>query len=83
MAKFEIVPLGELKTRLPAKLLPLVEEFKGHLEKLKADQGGRQCPKERDDPKERCPQRSMPRKPEHGDPVMRVRTSIRCDMFRA
>jgi len=26
MAKFEIVPLGELKTRLSAKLMPLVEE---------------------------------------------------------
>lgn len=29
MTKFETVPIAELKTRLPAKLLPLVEEFKG------------------------------------------------------
>jgi len=33
MAKFETVPLAELKTRLPAKLMPLVEEYKGKLEK--------------------------------------------------
>ncbi|MBI1893727.1 MAG: hypothetical protein HYS14_06415 [Candidatus Rokubacteria bacterium] len=33
MAKFEIVPLAELKTRLPAKLMPLVEEYKERLEK--------------------------------------------------
>lgn len=41
MAKFEVVPLAELKTRLPGKLLPLVEEFKGNLEKLRNDQGGK------------------------------------------
>jgi hypothetical protein len=41
MAKFETVPVAELKTRLPAKLLPLFEEFKAKLEKLGADQGGR------------------------------------------
>lgn len=28
MAKFEVVPLAELKTRLSAKLMPLVEEYK-------------------------------------------------------
>jgi len=39
MAKFEIVPLAELKTRLPAKLLPLVEEYKEKLEKLQPNQG--------------------------------------------
>jgi hypothetical protein len=52
MAKFETVPLGELRTRLPAKLLPLVEEYRGHLEKLKADQGGRLTLEKGDDPKE-------------------------------
>jgi hypothetical protein len=41
MAKFETVPIGELKHRLPAKLLPLVEEYREKLEKLSADQGGR------------------------------------------
>ncbi len=41
MAKFETVPVAELKTRIPGKLLPLVEEYKGHFEKLRADQGGR------------------------------------------
>ena len=40
MAKFEGVALMELKTRLPAKLLPLGEEYRGKLEKLSADQGG-------------------------------------------
>jgi hypothetical protein len=44
VAKFETVPLAELKTRLPAELLPLVEEFKEKLEKLAADQGGRLVP---------------------------------------
>ena len=28
MAKFEVVALAELKTRLPAKLQPLVEEYR-------------------------------------------------------
>jgi hypothetical protein len=41
MAKFETVPIGELKHRLPAKLLPLVEEYKEKLEKLSADQRGK------------------------------------------
>ena len=41
MAKFETVPIGELKHRLPAKLLPLVEEYRAKLEKLTAEQGGR------------------------------------------
>jgi hypothetical protein len=52
MAKFEAVPIGELKHRLPAKLLPLVEEDKGHLEKLRGDQGGRLTLEKGDDPKE-------------------------------
>ena len=41
MAKFETVPLAELKSRLPAKLLPMVEEFKEKLHKLGGDQGGK------------------------------------------
>jgi hypothetical protein len=41
MAKFETVPIGELKHRLPAKLLPLVEEYREKLEKLTPDQGAR------------------------------------------
>ncbi len=52
MAKFETVPLAELKTRLSAKLLPLVEEYKEHLEKLRADQGGRLTLEKGDDPKD-------------------------------
>ena len=52
MAKFEVVPLAELKSRLPAKLMPLVEEFKGKLEKLDADQGGRLTLEKGDDPKD-------------------------------
>ena len=52
MAKFETVPIGELKHRLPAKLLPLVEEYKEKLEKLPADQGGRLTLEKGDDPKE-------------------------------
>jgi hypothetical protein len=38
MAKFETVPIGELKHRLPAKLLPLVEEYREKLEKLTTEQ---------------------------------------------
>ena len=41
MAKFETVPIGELKHRLPAKLLPLVEEYREKLAKLSADQGAK------------------------------------------
>ncbi len=52
MAKFETIPLSELKTRLPAKLLPLVEEFKEKLEKLSADQGGKLVLEKGDDPKD-------------------------------
>lgn len=52
MAKFETVPIGELKTRLPAKLLPLVEEYRDKLEKLQADQGGRLTLEKGDDPKD-------------------------------
>jgi hypothetical protein len=52
MAKFETVPIGELKHRLPAKLLPLVEEYKDKLGKLGADQGGRLVIEKGDDPKD-------------------------------
>jgi hypothetical protein len=52
MAKFETVPIGELKHRLPAKLLPLVEEYRDKLEKLSADQGGRLTLEKGDDPKD-------------------------------
>jgi hypothetical protein len=41
MAKFETVPIGELKHRLPAKLLPLVEEYRDKLEKLTTEQAAR------------------------------------------
>jgi hypothetical protein len=41
MAKFETVPIGELKHRLPAKLLPLVEKYREKMDKLTAEQGGR------------------------------------------
>ncbi|MBI3454857.1 MAG: hypothetical protein HY002_03585 [Candidatus Rokubacteria bacterium] len=52
MAKFETVRLAELKTRLPAKLMPLVEEYKEKLEKLPADQGGRLVLEKGDDAKD-------------------------------
>jgi hypothetical protein len=52
MAKFETVPIAELKTRLPAKLLPLVEEYKEKLEKLSAEQGGKLVLEKGDDPKD-------------------------------
>jgi hypothetical protein len=52
MAKFETVPIGELKHRLPAKLLPLVEEYRDKLEKLTAEQGGRLTLEKGDDPKD-------------------------------
>jgi hypothetical protein len=52
MAKFEVVALMELKTRLPAKLLPLVEEYRGKLEKLSPDQGARLTLEKGDDAKD-------------------------------
>jgi hypothetical protein len=52
MAKFETIPIGELKHRLPSKLLPLVEEYREKLEKLTAEQGGRLTLDKSDDPKE-------------------------------
>src|SRR5262245_23818119 len=52
MVKFETVPIGELKHRLPAKLLPLVEEYREKLGKLSAEQGGRLTLEKGDDPKE-------------------------------
>jgi hypothetical protein len=52
VAKFEIVPVAELKTRLPAKLLPLVEEYKEKLDKLDADQRGRLTLEKGDDAKD-------------------------------
>jgi hypothetical protein len=41
MAKFETVPLPELKHRLPGKLMPLVEEYKEKLGKLGANLGAK------------------------------------------
>ena len=41
MAKFETVPLTELKTHLPAQLMPLVENYKVKLGKLDTNQGGK------------------------------------------
>jgi hypothetical protein len=35
------VPIGDLKHRLSAKLLPLVEEYREKLAKLSADQGAK------------------------------------------
>jgi hypothetical protein len=52
MAKFETVPLAELKTRLPAKLLHLVEEYRDKLEKLTTEQGARLTLEKGDDSKE-------------------------------
>jgi hypothetical protein len=52
VAKFEVIPLGELKTRLPAKLLPLVEEYREKMEKLQTDQGGKLVLEKGDDPKD-------------------------------
>jgi hypothetical protein len=52
MAKFETVSIGELKHSLPAKLLPLVEEYREKLEELTAEQGGRLTLEESDDAKE-------------------------------
>ena len=52
MAKFETIPIRELKHRLPAKLLPLVEEYRDTLEKLTADQGGRLTLEKGDDAKD-------------------------------
>jgi hypothetical protein len=52
VAKFETVPLAELKTRLPAKLIPLVEDYKERLEKLPGDQGGRLVLEKGDDAKD-------------------------------
>jgi hypothetical protein len=39
-------------SRLPAKLLPLVEEYKDRIEKLSCDQGGKLVLEKGDDPKE-------------------------------
>ena len=52
MAKFEVVALAELKTRLPAKLQPLVEEYRDKLEKLSASQGGKLVLEKGDDAKD-------------------------------
>lgn len=52
MAKFEVVPLAELKTRLSAKLMPLVEEYKDKLAKLAADVGGKLVLEKGDDAKD-------------------------------
>jgi hypothetical protein len=52
VAKFETVPIGELKTRLSAKLMPLVEEYKEKLTKLGADLGAKLVLEKGDDPKD-------------------------------
>jgi len=52
LAQFETVPIGELKHRLPAKLLPLVEEYRDKLEKVTAEQGERLTLEKGDDAKE-------------------------------
>jgi hypothetical protein len=52
VAKFETVPIGGLKHRLPAKLLPLVEEYKEKLAKLSADQGAKLVLEKGDDAKD-------------------------------
>jgi hypothetical protein len=52
VAKFETVSIGELKHRLPAKLLPLIEDYRDKLEKLSAEQGGRLTLEKGDDPKD-------------------------------
>ena len=52
MAKFETVPLAELKTRVPAKLMSLVEEYKEKFQKLSSDQGGKLVLEKGDDPKD-------------------------------
>ena len=52
MAKCEVVALAELKTRLPAKLQPLVEEYRDKLEKLSASQGGKLVLEKGDDAKD-------------------------------
>ncbi len=52
MAKFETVPIGELKHRIPAKLLSLVEEYREKMGKLSADQGGQLTLEKGDDPKD-------------------------------
>jgi hypothetical protein len=52
VAKFESVPIGELRHRLPAKLLPLVEEYREKLEKLGADRGAELVLEKGKDPKD-------------------------------
>ena len=52
MPKFEIVSFTEIRTKVPAKLLPLVKSFKGHIEKLKKDEAGRLILEKGDDPKD-------------------------------
>src|SRR6266702_3489191 len=52
MAKFEVVPLAELKARLPAKLRRMVEEYLEKMEKLLADHGGKLVLEKGDDPKD-------------------------------
>lgn len=46
------MPIGELKHRLPAKLLPLVEEYREKMEKLTLEQGGRLTLEKGDDAKD-------------------------------
>jgi len=52
MAKFETVPLAELKYRLPGKLMPLVEEYREKLGKPGANLGAKLVLEKGDDVKD-------------------------------
>jgi hypothetical protein len=52
VARLEVVPVAELKTRLSAKLVPLVEEYKDKLTNRAADVGGKLVLEKGDDPKD-------------------------------
>ncbi len=70
MAKFATIPIGELKHRLPAKLLPLVEEYREKLEKLSTDRGGRlvlEKPRGRRRKAEAAPDRRRRGRPKKGE----------------
>lgn len=49
--KFEKVPIKELRTRIPAELLPMVEDCKNYLRGLSETEGGRLILEKSDDPK--------------------------------
>ena len=52
MPKFEVVPLAELKSRVSAELIALVDDVKGDIGKLCDDQGGRYKLEKGDDVKQ-------------------------------